>query len=401
MRPGTPGFVGARLREAREARGLTAISLADTIGVSRQAISQFENGLGSPSPETMDRIVERLNLPTRFFLRPVEERAPATIYYRKLNAATKAARLRAEWRYRWLQDIAAYAREYIELPPVNFPDFDLPADPSAISDETIERIAREVRQFWGLRDGPISNVTWLLENNGAVIARDELGVEALDAFSGWLDGTPYIVLGADKGSAVRSRLDAAHELGHLVLHRKVTPTMLARPADLQVIERQAFRFAGAFLLPDTTFARDLYVPTLEALRNLKTKWLVSIGVMIKRAEDLDLVSSDQARRLWISYSRRGWRRQEPLDDRLPAEQPRLLRKAVELMLAERLQSRADIRSALPFAQRDVEQLAGLGENFLNDSPAPVRIQQSHARRQQTRSDQPARIVAFPVGRKRG
>ena len=39
MKLGTPGFVGPRLREAREGRGLTAMSLAELLGITRSAIS--------------------------------------------------------------------------------------------------------------------------------------------------------------------------------------------------------------------------------------------------------------------------------------------------------------------------------------------------------------------------
>jgi transcriptional regulator with XRE-family HTH domain len=70
MRVGTAGFVGQRLIEGREARGLSATSLAELIGISSQNISQYEHGNQSPSPEIMDRICEKLNLDLRFFLRP-------------------------------------------------------------------------------------------------------------------------------------------------------------------------------------------------------------------------------------------------------------------------------------------------------------------------------------------
>ena len=37
--------VGNRIREVRKARGLTQEQLAETIGVSRQAISKWESGV--------------------------------------------------------------------------------------------------------------------------------------------------------------------------------------------------------------------------------------------------------------------------------------------------------------------------------------------------------------------
>ena len=49
MSVGTPNFVGERLKEAREARGLTGVALADLVGVKRASISQYELGDASPA----------------------------------------------------------------------------------------------------------------------------------------------------------------------------------------------------------------------------------------------------------------------------------------------------------------------------------------------------------------
>ena len=53
MRVGTPGFVGARLAEARQARGLNGTELADLIGVSPQSVSQYEHEKQRPSPDML------------------------------------------------------------------------------------------------------------------------------------------------------------------------------------------------------------------------------------------------------------------------------------------------------------------------------------------------------------
>ena len=314
MRLGTSRFVGARLREAREARGLTAISLADLIGVSRLAVSQYEYGPQSPSPETMARITQVLNVPLRFFIevRPPEQAELGAVFYRSLSTATKGARVRAERRFQWLKDIVAYLRGLVEFTAVNFPDLGLSRDPVNIRDEQIEEAARDLRRAWGIGDGPISNVAWLLENNGAVVARQELGAAKLDAFSEWseTERTPYIVLGADKSSAVRSRHDAAHELAHMILHRFMDDLP---QGSFKMIEEQAHRFAGAFLLPAKTFAGD-FCPNLDALCSMKITWRVSIQAMIVRAGNLGLIDDDQKTRLFVNLSRRGWRMREPYDD---------------------------------------------------------------------------------------
>src|SRR5688572_4320129 len=105
MKLGTPGFVGARLTEAREAVGLTQIALADLLQVTRQAVCQYESGDASPSPEVMRRISDKLDLPIRFFLQRPPVRARGATFFRSMKSTTKMARVRANRRFGWLLDI--------------------------------------------------------------------------------------------------------------------------------------------------------------------------------------------------------------------------------------------------------------------------------------------------------
>jgi Zn-dependent peptidase ImmA (M78 family) len=134
-------------------------------------------------------------------------------------------------------------------------------------------------------DGPIGNMVYLLENKGCIVSRVLLDADNLDAFSQWRfqEGRPYVVLGADKEAAARSRFDAAHELGHLVLHPNLDSVVLRKTAEFALLEAQAHKFAGAFLLPEARFCSEFRVPTLDALRMMKQKWKVSIGSMLMRA----------------------------------------------------------------------------------------------------------------------
>ncbi len=407
MRPGTPGFVGARLREGREARGLTAIALSEILGVSRQAVSQYENGQQTPRPEVMLKIEQVLGLPPDFFSRPVADLPQERrIFYRSMSSATKAARIRVERRYDWLSSIADYLQRYVTFPPVSFPRFDVADDPRELSWENIEALASDTREFWGMGEGPISNVVWLLENNGAVVARGAMGADKLDAFSEWYEWherqhTPYVFLGADKTSGPRSRYDAAHELGHLVLHRHISRKHITHQPTFKLIEDQAHRFGSAFLLPASAFASDLPAPSLDAFRALKPTWNVSIAMMVYRAAELDLISDEHAQRLWRNRARRRWAHKEPLDDRLPIEKPRLLRRVFELLVNEGVQSRAQIRAALPYAQNDIEELAGLPPGFLEDRPAPISLRAyGKKRRGGTRAEpaKPADVVNLRANR---
>jgi Zn-dependent peptidase ImmA (M78 family)/DNA-binding XRE family transcriptional regulator len=403
MKRGTSGFVGARLREAREARGLTAISLSEILGVTRQAVSQYENDQQTPRPEVMRKIEQSLNLPPAFFSRAMDNRpSERKIFYRSMSSATKAARTRVERRYDWLTDIVDYLKRFVAFPEVHFPSFDVPRDPNELSWEEIEDLASMTRKFWRMGEGPISNVVWLLENNGAVVARGMTGADKLDAFSEWHvwhedHDTPYVFLGADKNTGPRSRYDAAHELGHLILHRSIDRKHITHKPTFNLIEDQAYRFASAFLLPTSAFANDFSAPSLDTFKALKSKWKVSIAMMVYWSAELGLIGEEHAQRLWKNRARRGWIRKEPLDDQLPIEKPRLLRRVFELLIDEGVQSRAEIRAALPYALSDIEELAGLPPGFLEEKPAPIALKNFSARRRsakQERSNEPADVVEF-------
>jgi Zn-dependent peptidase ImmA (M78 family)/transcriptional regulator with XRE-family HTH domain len=398
VRIGTSGFVGARLREARDIRGQTAVGLAELTGLSRQAISQYETGRATPSPAVLDALADRLNIPVQFFTRPERDLARGTLFYRSMASTTKGARLRAEGRLSWLRDIVSYLSGHVALPPSNFPDLGLPDNPLLLSDSDIEAAADDVRRYWNMRDAPIGNMVTLLENQGAVVARDELGADSLDGLSEFApdEGRPYIIIATDKGSPVRWRFDAAHELGHIVLHGALKPDTLTKSAEFKRIEEQAHRFAGAFLLPMTAFTDEFFAGNLDAFRPIKSKWKVSIGVIIKRARQADLISEEAERKLWINYARRGWRKKEPYDDTMEPEMPRLLRRSFELLFEHGNQSPEDVLAALALPARDIERLTGVEPGFMGTDYAPVSLLASRDPFTADPMRPPADVIRLPL-----
>lgn len=398
MRIGTPRFVGARLREAREARGLTGIALADLLGVTRAAVSQYETSSKTPSPEIMQGICDHLHLPAAFFFRPYTNANHGPVFYRSMAAATKTARMRAERRGQWLADIVGYFARFVTFHKPAIPDdIGVPSELARCSTQQIESTAMAIRQAWDLGEGPLGNVAWILESKGVMMARCALGAETLDALS-WIDnGVPFFMLGSERASAVRSRFDACHELGHAILHRGIPERALFKKDEFKLIERQAHRFAAAFLLPGRAFSDDFYSATLDALVNLKKKWHVSVKLLIKRADELGMIKESVSEHLYIGYGRRGWNRHEPLDDELRVETPVLLRKAADLLLTKGIQSHEDIQAALPYRPSDIEELAGLPRGYLQGTRTEVRVMAPALRRKLKKPQPagPAAIVQLP------
>ena len=378
MSVGTPGFVGSRLREAREARQLTGRALAELVGVTKAAISGYEHGRISPSPDVLEVIGEKLKFKTDFFLRPAEktvDKVAQTFFERSRSSTTKSTRMRARHRQTWLREIVHYLSQFVSLPEPNLPNLsEMQIGAVAwlnLSPERIEQAARVARLHWNLGHGPISNVTLLSEKQGSIVTVIEMGAASLDAFSTWdsIDGRPYIVLGSDTQSSFRTRFNVCHELGHLILHRRVLQTEFNDRFNFRAIEAQADRFAAAFLTPASTFSSDITTPSLEQFRTLKPRWRVSIKMMIHRAQELEVIDREEARRFYISYNRRGWHRQEPLDDTYQLEEPRLVRREFETIVDKSVLDRSQVEADLPFDREEVEDLANLPHGYLAEDSA--------------------------------
>ena len=108
MNVGISGFNGARLAEARQARGLTGVALAELVGVTPPSISQYENGKSSPRLDVLDAIATTLRLPRAYFTRESAAPDDAPLFWRCRATSSRVARDRAEIRLVWAREILAY-----------------------------------------------------------------------------------------------------------------------------------------------------------------------------------------------------------------------------------------------------------------------------------------------------
>ncbi len=372
MRLGTTGFDGERLRQARQARGLFGTDLARMAGVKSQTISAYEKGKGTPSPQVMQVLADRLAFPVSFFTKAAQPLEAAPIFWRASNTATRMAQGRAEARLEWMKDVVEYLRHFLDFPSPNLPKLSVPDDFRAITAEQIEDAASSCRTFWNLGDGPLSSVVGEMETNGIIAAQIEVCAEKLDAFSQWADdGTPYAVFGMDKASGARRNFDAVHELGHLIMHRTVDHNRVNDTSDWKVLEGQAHRFASAFLLPETSFKREVWVPSLDTFASLKPRWRASVQGMVMRCGDLGLISAEQKSFLFRELTRRGWRKKEPHDDTLPVEGPSLIPNGIRMLVDAGVRRPDQILAELMLPAADLEELTDMPRGYFNAKPATV------------------------------
>ena len=369
-------LIPSRFKDARLAKRLNQAELGEAIGKTRQAISAFELGEKAPEAATLAQIAAVLEQPVGYFTAPEREGFGAfgPRFFRASGPETKRRNLMCDAYAGWQVQVAGYFDNLINDPSVILPSV-TPADPrGAYDDEEIEDAAGECRKLWGLGYGPLSNVLALAESKGIIAVRLRIEGERIDAFSFWNGARPFIFLASEKESAARARFDVAHEIGHLVLHRGIGQEDLEDPKTLKRIEAEANRFAGALLLPRQSFPNEVFTTRLDAFIALKERWKVAIQAMIYRCKDLGIFDEYQITNLYKQISARKWRTKEPLDDpgRYPIEQPKLLRKAVEMVLLSGRCRADDIRSDLALAPQVIETLCNLDNGTLSvGDPVPL------------------------------
>jgi Zn-dependent peptidase ImmA (M78 family)/DNA-binding XRE family transcriptional regulator len=296
---------------AREYRNLTQEQVARSVTVSQATIAKIEGGLSRDvAAHLVQRIAAALDFPVEFFYQPGERLGfgSSSYYYRRRSDITTADRRRISGVVNLLRLSLKRLLGAVELEPSRrLPFFDLEDYGSSPI-----HVARAVRAFWKLPEGPIKDLTMLIESAGIVVISCNFGTKAMDATSlGLADMPPMIFINRNIPND-RWRFTLAHELGHLVMH----------DVPREEMEDEADQFAEEFLMPEkelrAQFASFAKI-RLQDLANLKPYWKVSIAALLTRAGTLDYVSVAQKKSLWAQMSKLGYRKQEP--GVLPAERP--------------------------------------------------------------------------------
>lgn len=307
-------FNPSRLRLARQRLALTLTKLADQSGVSLRSLTNYEQGKIAPSEENLLKLAQALSVPPRFFERESVEFIPVeAASFRKLSKTTSTKR----------DAVLASASLAVEFFSIIESKFKLPAsDLPSLDKFSPEQAAELVRRRWNLGDRPISNMVHLLESKGVRVAA--LGYEFfdIDAFCFTRDSARYVFLNTSR-SAERQRFDAAHELGHLVLHGEQD----MEPSTSKERETEANRFAAGFLMPrSAVLAQSMRSASLERILAARSFWKVSAMAMTHRLHELHLLSDWQYRSVCVTLSDQGYRSTEP--GGIIPETSQLLRKVM-------------------------------------------------------------------------
>ena len=289
---------------------MTRRALAERAAMPERTVVSYEKGEREPPQASIETFAQILSFPIAFFSRAGTDRVlPESVSFRSLSRTPANHRARALAAGELALELSLWLDERFSLPPSQVPDFGGQRDPEAA--------AMAVRSRWGLGESPISNMIWLLEAKGVRVFSLAEDSRDVDAFSFWKGKTSFVFLNTAKSSE-RSRFDAAHELGHLVLHQN-------NPPNGREAEREADAFASAFLMPAASvLAHAPRFASIDRLVRAKHYWRVSVSALAVRMHQVGVLTDWNYRNLMVELQHSGFRKKEP--EMIPREMSQVFRK---------------------------------------------------------------------------
>jgi Zn-dependent peptidase ImmA (M78 family) len=301
--------------------------------VSPRTIANYEDGTSTPGGEVVQRFSDILAVPATFFSGPpTDEVSVGAVSFRALSKMSAIRRDSALASGSIAIEVNRWLEERMHMPPSEVPTYE-----RAASDP--DTAAQRLRFEWELGYARIPNVVHLLEAHGVRVFSLPEHLSEVDAFSFWWQGVPFVLLNTRK-SYERGRFDAAHELGHLVMHSEYD---LPRGREREL---EANRFAAALLMPEEdVLARGLRNAGPDRVLGAKGRWGVAAMALTHRLHELGLTSDWTYTSTCRRLAQMGYRSGEPDSANTPRETSLVLEKAFSL-LKDRGIRHADVAAAI-------------------------------------------------------
>lgn len=355
---------GNMLRLARQLRGFPQNEAAECLRVPNAELSRVENLLKEPREQLLAAAAEIYSVPVEFFGQTdAIYGAPVSVHpmWRKKASvsATELHRIVAELNVRVM-----HLRKLLEATDID-PVRKLPTFDSDEYGNDAEKIAGLVRRFWQLPDGPIHDVTALVEEAGILVAHSDLGGSSVSGVRFSVPGMPHVVVLNRSQPADRLRFTLCHELGHIVMHGFPTPNM----------EDEADTFASCFLMPSEDIKAYFAGRRvdLRLLASLKPEWKVSMASLVFAAKRVGALNATQAQYIWKQFAIHKIKLREPPELDFAPEQPRTVSDLVSLHIDDMGYSLADLSKMLVMSETE------LAKNYSINLPGQESARGAHLR----------------------
>ncbi len=242
--------IANNLKRIRNVKGFKQEELATKAGLSRVAYSSIESAKSEPRVSNLQRLADALGVSIEELIKPIPHVSSLRFRSKKMLNTKENCK-----REQIVMDIAYWLNDfnYLENELSHKRIFKL----KDCQGNTPEEMAKSARKKLNLKeDEAINDICGLLENAGIKIKlivcelNNFFGLSAFDK-----EGNPAVVVNvSDEVSVERQIFTAAHELGHILLHKNsYIPTEVKEP---QQQEEEADQFASYFLMPRDAFQKS-------------------------------------------------------------------------------------------------------------------------------------------------
>lgn len=298
------GSVSTKLLAARKATGMSTRAVAQILGakipITHATIANYEKGSTTPPLNVLAALADVYARPITWFL----QSGPSLsgIQYRALHSKLRVSdkHIFEGQCLRWLE---AYHRldQHLgsSLKPV--------IDRNVVSrGQGPVGIANWIRDHFRLGNGPVPSVVSILETFGIRVIEvpTDLAISAMAARF----GDEFIVALNPRYPSDRCRMNAAHELGHILLGDCHADHI---SDERQKVEKPAYEFASRLLLPKTQLEEACQPRSMVRLVQTKESFGISLAAIIYRAEEDKIWPPHICKMLWVEFAKRGWRTNEP------------------------------------------------------------------------------------------
>ncbi len=237
--------IGSRIRQAREALGLSQEELARLVGCSPTAISYFETGARRVKIEDLQKLAEVLSKPIDYFLQEEPEDELVAILWRARQELSPSAYQQMEAFLSHLKGKGVSSRLKVDLSGFR---------PYAAAEQLLRLAGVE---------GPPVPVKEIAEQVGVPVFEWSFEDEVSAVL---VRSQQLIAIGVNKDHPLtRRRFSIAHELGHAVLGHKAENVYIEligadltpeRNPQREDDEREANRLAADLLMPKAWVEKD-------------------------------------------------------------------------------------------------------------------------------------------------
>ncbi len=303
-----------RIVLARESRGINQSELNERAGLAVSTLSKVERGELGLSPDALSRIAAITGYPLSFFAQPGGP-APDSLAWRQREKVAQKLLTPVNAQVNILRLIVQGLTQDLGIAPPALPIMVLGPDCTPAD------VARSLRRTWSVPDGPVPNLTAVVEEHGIPVAAFPFGTERIDSRAALTDGRQPLICINSAHTGDRQRFSLAYQLGHLLMHT------FSPVSGTQDTGHEANLFAAELLMPEAAMRAAIgdQPITLPLLADMKRRWRVSMIALLYRADDLGYTTENGKRYLIQQFNALKLRRREPVELDVPPESPQLIR----------------------------------------------------------------------------